>query len=121
MNHAETIGTEPRSAMRRAWPDGLTAAAGVLFLFLLMLLPLVGPAASRGSGSPGATRAPHYAKNVVAFLSVWLLTLLATAVAIGARRRVLQRSSDRWSRFLWAEVVVLLGILVAFLTGALAI
>ncbi len=72
--------------------DMLTIAAGVLFLLLCMMLPLVGPAAAHGSGSPGATTAAHFAKNQVAFSVMLGLTLsvavLATVFKLGARARL---------------------------------
>ncbi len=97
--------------------DALAAAAGVMFLVLCMLLPLVGPAAARGSGSPGATRAEHYGKNVAAFLSVLTLT---TALAVAAV--LLRRDNGRRDRIVWAMAAIAaacIGLLVAFLTGAL--
>ncbi len=102
--------------------DAVATAAGVVFLVLCMALPLVGPAAARGSGSPGATRAPHYPKNVAAFLTIWLLATLLTGSGIALWIRL--RGFNPRDRRLWALGalgVILLGILVAFLTGALAI
>lgn len=62
--------------------DRLLVAAGIAFLFLCMMLPLVGPAAARGSGSPGATTAPYYGANFATFLVMNLLTLGLAAAAL---------------------------------------
>lgn len=62
--------------------DRLLTAAGIAFLFLCMMLPLVGPAASHGSGSPGATTAPYYGANFATFLVMNLLTLGLAVAAV---------------------------------------
>lgn len=81
-----------------AWPgwtdrrvgDALTLAAGILFLLVCTMLPIVGPAAAHGSGSPGATTAEHYGRNRMAFAAALLVTLavsiFATAAKLTARR-----------------------------------
>ena len=70
--------------------DTLTIAAGVLFLLLCMMLPLVGPAAAHGSGSPGATTAEHFGRNQTAFMVMLIVTLsvagFATVVKLIVRR-----------------------------------
>ena len=48
----------------------------VLFLFLCMILPLVGKAAMTGSGSPGAVRAIWASQNQVFFGIMWGVTFL---------------------------------------------
>ncbi len=65
----------------------LTIAAGLSFLFLCMILPLVGPAAWHGSGSPGAGPAPHLIKNIVAFVIVLLLTSAFSTLALLSKLR----------------------------------
>lgn len=63
--------------------NSLLIGAGLSFMLVCMLLPLVGPAAAHGSGSPGATTAPYYAKNFATFLTVALMTLgLSTAAVV---------------------------------------
>jgi len=57
-------------------------AAGLSVLVLCMILPLVGPAAMRGSGSPGATAVSHARANFLTFLGVLLLSLALSALAI---------------------------------------
>ncbi len=105
----------------RWFADAITTAAGVVFLVLCMALPLVGPAAARGSGSPGATRAAHYAKNLAAFVSLWTLATVLTIAGVVLWVRI--RGFDLRDRRLWALGalgLLLLGILLALLTGALA-
>lgn len=115
-------GSETPWWQSRWFADAVATAAGVVFLVLCMALPLVGPAAARGSGSPGAARAAHYPKNVAAFLTIWLFATLLTGSGIALWIRLY--GFNRRDRRLWALGalgVILLGILVAFLTGALAI
>ncbi|MCX7818163.1 MAG: hypothetical protein N2652_02985 [Kiritimatiellae bacterium] len=105
----------------RRCADAIATAAGVVFLVLCMALPLVGPAAARGSGSPGATRAAHYPKNVTAFLLIWVLAATLTGLGIALHRG---QRADRARRHVLAALItlaaLLAGILIAFLTGALA-
>lgn len=120
-------GTAPTTASstapwwaRRPLADALATAAAVVFLILCMALPLVGPAAAHGSGSPGATRAPHYPKNVAAFLAIWTLAAALTAASIALWVRLRGCSwGDRRLRALGALGGILIGIFIAFLTGAL--
>ena len=60
----------------------LSIASGLSFLVLCMILPLVGPSAMRGSGSPGATAVPHARANFLTFLGVLLLSLALSALAV---------------------------------------
>ncbi len=67
---------------RPAVGNYLTIAAAVTFQFVLILLPLVGPAGSI---------APHASKNFAAFLSVVLLALVLSGLAVFSkvkRRRI---------------------------------
>ena len=66
----------------------LTILSGLSFYLVCMILPLVGPAAAHGSGSPGAATAAHYQQNFIAFLSVLLVSL---ALAVFALMSKLQR------------------------------
>lgn len=99
----------------------LTVIGGVAFLFLCMILPLVGPAAAGGSGSPGATRAAHYTFNFIAFLSVLLVTMGLSIAAILSKleRRKIDNSPLPFFSMLLTALCILL--LVALLTGLLAI
>ena len=99
----------------------LTVMGGVAFLFLCMILPLVGPAAAGGSGSPGAARAAHYTLNFIAFLSVLLVTMGLSVAAILSKleRRKVDNSPLPFFSILLTALCVLL--LVALFTGLLAI
>lgn len=86
----------------------LTVLAWLSFMFLCMILPLVGPAAVRGSGSPGAGPAPFLAKNYVAFSSALAVSLVLASLALYARLRFRRVRGGAYPR----SSVVLLGILV---------
>lgn len=92
--------------------DGLLVAAGLLFLFLCALLPLVAKAAWGGSGSPGAGPMPSRATNIKFFCSVWALTALATVLAAYAGRL-------RDAKLPRAAIV--LGVLLGIVAGAFAL
>ena len=99
----------------------LSFAAGLSFLFLCMILPIVGPAAMRGSGSPGAAAVPHARANVASFLAVLLLSL---AFSIGAVVSKLERRKQDQSPLPLYSIglcVVLVFLLFALLTGLLQI
>jgi hypothetical protein len=71
-----------------------TILSAVSFYLLCMILPIVGPAAAHGSGSPGATTAEHYQQNFVVFLVVLLisLTLAVLALISKLKRRKIDQS-----------------------------
>lgn len=101
--------------------NALTALAGVVFLFLCMIFPLVGPAAVHGSGSPGAGPAPHLKWNYLAFSAVLALALI---LAIGAVLSKIERRKMDGSPLPFysiALVMVLLAILIAFALGLLSL
>lgn len=90
----------------------LTVAAGLLFFFTCMLLPLVGRAGSS---------VPYASQNQRSFLMVLGFTLLLSLLATAAK--ILRRSEDQsplpfWSIGLCAVCIVLF---VLQLTGLLAI
>lgn len=95
----------------------LTIAAGLSFYFLCMILPLVGPAAMRGSGSPGAGPVPHARANYLTFLGVLLLSMFLAGLALFSKlgRRRLDRSPFPWHTFGLLAIEIL--ILIALLTG----
>ena len=99
----------------------LTVLGGVAFLFLCEILPLVGPAAAGGSGSPGATRAAHYTMNYIAFLSALLVTMGLSVAAIFSKleRRKIDNSPLPFFSMLLTALCVLL--LVALFTGLMTI
>ena len=70
----------------------LSIAFGLLFLFLCMILPLVGKSAAHGSGSPGAGPMDTLWKNHLFFSLVLLATLLAGGAAMASK--LLRRRTD---------------------------
>jgi hypothetical protein len=88
----------------------LTVVSGLSFLFLLMILPLVGPAAAGGSGSPGAYRVPWYTQNLITFYGVLILSLGLAALAIISKleRRKLDNSPLPYFSFGICGICVLL-------------
>lgn len=96
-------------------------AAGLSFLVLCMILPLVGPAAMRGSGSPGAMAVPHARANFYTFLGVLLLSMALSALAIYSKMD--RRKTDGSPRPLYTIglFVLLLFLLIALLMGLLEI
>lgn len=99
----------------------LTVLGGVAFLFLCEILPLVGPAAAKGSGSPGAIQAAHYKLNLFAFLCTLMVTM---ALSIGAilsklERRKIDGSPLPFFSILLTGLCVLL--IFALFTGLLTI
>ncbi len=98
-----------------------TILSGLVFLFLSMILGIVGPAAMHGSGSPGATRAAWFTHNAVGFFGILVLCLgLAVAATMSklARRKLDGSPMPCWSIGL---VMICLALAVAFATGLLAI
>jgi hypothetical protein len=89
---------EPFSAILARWlavprtGDILTVLFGLLFLFLCMILPLVGKTAAHGSGSPGAGPMDTLWKNHLFFSLTLLLTLLAGSGAMASK--LLRRRTD---------------------------
>lgn len=101
--------------------DALAVAAGLLFLFLCMVLPLVGKAAAGGSGSPGAAPLPSYPVNVRFFWSLWALTALAAAAALSNKYWRWRRLSAPFPRLVAALAVLLLALGLAQAVGLLAL
>lgn len=101
--------------------DTLTIAAGVLFLLLCMMLPLVGPAAAHGSGSPGATTAAHFGSNRTAFSIMLGLTLSVAGLATATKLAVRSRQGGRLPFIAMGIDAACLGILVAYAAGLLQI
>lgn len=99
----------------------LAVLFGLLFLFQCMILPLVGKAAMKGSGSPGAGPAATVWKNQLFFLIMLLLTLAAGSAAFYSkwlRRRADGSPFPKATAGLLALTVLLL---LAFATGLLGI
>jgi hypothetical protein len=96
-------------------------AAGLSFLVLCMILPMVGPAAMRGSGSPGATAVPHARANFYTFLGVLLLSMAFSALAIFSK---IDRRKTDGSPLPWYTIglfVLLLFLLITLFMGLLEI
>jgi hypothetical protein len=96
-----------------------TILSAVSFYMMCMILPLVGPAAAHGSGSPGATTAAHYHQNFMFFLTVLLISLALAVLALISkmeRRKIDQSPFPLYSTGLCAVCVFLV---IALLTGML--
>lgn len=96
-------------------------AAGLSFLFLCMILPLVGPAAMRGSGSPGAGPVPHARANFLAFLGVLLLSLALSGLAVYSKIERRKVDGSPLPFYSIGLCIVLVFLLIALLTGLLEI
>ncbi len=90
----------------------LTIAAAVTFQFVLILLPLVGPA--------GAV-APHATKNFVAFLAVLLLALALSGLAVYSKLKRRQIDGSPLPYWSFALTGVCLFFLFALFAGLLRI
>ena len=99
----------------------LSIAAGLSVLFLCMILPLVGPAAMRGSGSPGATAVPHARANFLMFLGVLLLSLALSVLAILSKMDRRKKDGSPLPIYTIGLLVLLLFLLIALLMGLLEI
>lgn len=98
--------------MSPAFGNYLTIAAAVAVQFSIILLPLVGPS--------GAV-APHAFKNAVAWLSVLVLAIVLSGLALYSkieRRRCDGSPLPLWSVGLLAVSVILL---LAWMTGSLRV
>ena len=97
-----------------------TRLSALSFYFVCMILPIVGPAAAHGSGSPGATTAAHYQQNFLAFLSVLLVSLALAVLALISkleRRKIDQSPFPLYSVGLCVGCVCLV---IALFTGMLS-
>ena len=97
-----------------------TILSALSFYLVCMILPIVGPAAAHGSGSPGAMTAAHYHQNFVAFLSVLLVSLALAVLALVSklhRRKIDQSPFPLYSAGL---CIVCVFLLVALFTGMLS-
>ena len=97
-----------------------TILSALSFYFVCMILPIVGPAAAHGSGSPGATTAAHYQQNFLAFLSVLLVSLVLAVLALISkleRRKIDQSPFPLYSVGL---CVVCVCLVIALFTGMLS-
>ena len=95
--------------------------SGLSFLFLCMILPIVGPAAVHGSGSPGATAAPHLMKNYLAFSAVLALSIALGVLALISKVERRKVDGSPLPKFTIGLLVILGFLTIAFVTGLLAI
>ncbi len=99
----------------------LTILGGLSFLFLCMILPLVGPAAVHGSGSPGAGPAPHLKQNYMAFSATLAVSLILAVAAVYSKSERRKIDGSPLPKYSLALIGVLLFILVAFVLGWLSL
>lgn len=99
----------------------LTIMSGLSFCFLAIILPLVGPAAMHGSGSPGATTAAWARWNLLSVLGVTLLSMALGVLATISKmeRRKIDRSPPPYLSI--GLVVICLLLLLCLATGMLAV
>lgn len=90
----------------------LTIAAGLSFLFLCMILPLVGKA---------GIQTAHYTKNYIAFLMVLLLTGGLSGVAVWSKLQRRQVDGSPLPKFSICILGMSLLLLLALATGLLSI
>lgn len=96
-----------------------TILSALSFYLVCIVLPLVGPAAAHGSGSPGATTSANYHQNFVTFLTVLLISLTLAVLALISkleRRKIDQSPFPLYSAGLCAVCVFLV---FALFTGML--
>ena len=99
----------------------LAVLFGLLFLFQCMILPLVGKAAIKGSGSPGAGPAATLWQNQLFFGAMLVLTIAVGAVAFYAKRLRQRADGSPFPKFTAGTVAVAVAMLLAFATGLLGI
>ncbi|HBA84496.1 MAG TPA: hypothetical protein DCZ95_10420 [Verrucomicrobia bacterium] len=97
----------------------LTVLFALAFYFQCMILPIVGPAAMKGSGSPGAGPAAHATQNFIAFLCMLLVTLALGVLALYSQKQVRALDNTPKSYFAKTLFVIAVLMLVALLTGLL--
>lgn len=99
----------------------LTIVFGLLFLFQCMILPLVGKAAMKGSGSPGAGPAEFAGANTRFFTVMLLVTLAAGAAAFYSKWLRRQIDGAPFPRATAGLLALTLGLLLVFAAGLLKI
>lgn len=99
----------------------LSIVFGLFFLFLCMILPLVGKAAMGGSGSPGAGPAATVWKNQLFFTVTLLLTLTVGAAAFYSKWLRRKADGSPFPHFTAGLLGVVLALLLALVTGLLKI
>lgn len=103
-------------ALSPAAGNALAVCAGLLFLALCMVLPLVAKAACGGSGSPGAGPMDTLGANKAFFIGLWLLTVLVVQAALGIKVRRWRMLGEPFPKAVagLAGVLVALGLALSF-------
>jgi hypothetical protein len=99
----------------------LSVLFGLLFLFLCMILPLVGKSATHGSGSPGAAPMDTLWKNHLFFSLALLLTLLAGAGAMASKLLRRREDGSPYPKATAGLLAVCVLILLCYVSGCLKI
>ena len=97
-----------------------TILSALSFYLLCMILPIVGPAAAHGSGSPGATTAAHYPKNFRAFLIVLLISLALAVLALISKLKRRKIDQSPFPLYSVGLCVVCVFLVFALFTGMLS-
>jgi hypothetical protein len=98
-----------------------TILSGVSFFFLCMILPIVGPAAVHGSGSPGAGPTPALAKNYMAFTAVLIVSLAIAGLAVFSKMERRKIDGSPLPLYSVGLLALLVCMAIAFATGLFAI
>jgi hypothetical protein len=120
MNQTKEIAEVPLFA-RPAVGTALTLLSGFSFFFLCMILPIVGPAAVHGSGSPGAGPAPHLAKNYIAFSAALLVSIALAVLAVFSKLQRRKVDGSPLPLYSVGLLFLLAFMVIAFVTGLFAI
>ena len=97
----------------------LSVLFGLLFLFLCMILPLVGKSAAHGSGSPGAGPMDTLWKNHLFFSISLLLTLLSGAGALYSKLLRRREDGSPYPKATAGLLVACVLLLLCYVTGLL--
>ena len=97
----------------------LSVLFGLLFLFLCMILPLVGKSAAHGSGSPGAGPMDTLWKNHLFFSISLLLTLLSGAGALYSKLLRRREDGSPYPKATAGLLAVCVLLLLCYVTGLL--
>lgn len=101
--------------------SAFTILSGLSLLGLCMILPLVGPAAMQGSGSPGAGPVPHLTENVVTFVAVLILSAVLAVCAVVSKLERRKVDGSPLPLFSISLCGIYLVLFIALVTGILYI
>ena len=119
---AESAGAEFRKQLAAPGTgQTLSILFGLLFLFLCMVLPLVGKAAMGGSGSPGAGPAATVWMNQMFFLVMLFLTLAVGAAAFYSKWERRKRDGSPFPKATAGLLALTVALLLTFAAGLLKI